>query len=474
MHPVSKLPPTSPVTKSVSSSEERNGHVPLSGKGAESDRKDMRDFAALFGELPAETPTDGPTTESLEEEVEVVLSEDDFADKQQPTDSETELYVRLSEITQAPPKLLENAVAQENGSASMANETVGEPAITLSKEERFAVSNLSATPQPAKSKPENVNVKQAIAAFAVDQRMVGHIRLEASQRQISVPSPAEGDSKTPRIADTVTTPEKTIVQIPVGKFAKEMPEQSERGQFIKTGDLPAVANGAVTTPFQATMPERSNASTALRRLGSIDEAARDRKYPLLPVTAAPPAQKAVQPMLASGPAIALLPHRSAEPSLTPTVDAPLELFGDPARALGPLTPAMLSRPELPAQVARQMVEVMQQQQNRPVELALNPVELGRVRMSIVAEDGGIIVHVLAERSETLDLLRRNIAQLGEEFKSLGYESIAFSFGEGSTGTSERDSGPNSEGSAALDLIEAPEATPIPQNMAAQSGVDIRL
>ncbi len=473
MHPISKLAQTSPVAKPLPSSEERNGHLPFSGKGTESDRKDMRDFAALFGELPADAPTDGPATESLEEEVEVALLPDYPADKQQPTDGETEPNARLSEGTQAPPKLLEKAGAQKDGSAGMKNETAGQPSITLSEKDQLALSNLSAT-QSAKTKLANVNVNQAIAAFAVDQRMVGNIKLETSRGPIFLPSAADGNSKTPGLAETVKPPENPIAQVPRGKFAKEMPEQGERRQITRTGDLPAVANGAVTTPFQATMPERSNASTALRRLGSTDEAVRDREYPLLPVKAAPPAQKAVQPMLASASDIALLPHRSAEPSLTPTVDAPLELFGEPARASAPMSPAMLSRPELPAQVARQMVEVMQQQPNRPVELALNPVELGRVRMSIVAEDGGIIVHVLAERSETLDLLRRNIAQLGEEFKSLGYESIAFSFGEGSTGTSERDSGPSSEGPASLNLIEALEATPIPQNIAAQSGVDIRL
>jgi len=42
-------------------------------------------------------------------------------------------------------------------------------------------------------------------------------------------------------------------------------------------------------------------------------------------------------------------------------------------------------------------------------------------------DTGISVLITAERPETLDLMRRHIDQLAEEFRSLGYEDIGFEF-----------------------------------------------
>jgi hypothetical protein len=90
----------------------------------------------------------------------------------------------------------------------------------------------------------------------------------------------------------------------------------------------------------------------------------------------------------------------------------------------------LARADTPAAIGRQMAEALQKLPDRPVEVSLNPRELGRVRMSIAASEAGITVSVVVERPETLDLMRRNIDQLAREFQSIGYENINFSFAEG--------------------------------------------
>ncbi|WP_386733392.1 flagellar hook-length control protein FliK [Lutimaribacter marinistellae] len=64
-----------------------------------------------------------------------------------------------------------------------------------------------------------------------------------------------------------------------------------------------------------------------------------------------------------------------------------------------------------------------------MDIALNPEELGRVRMSIVTRDDAITLHLGAERPETLELLRRNIAELASAFREIGYGSVDFTFGE---------------------------------------------
>lgn len=127
-------------------------------------------------------------------------------------------------------------------------------------------------------------------------------------------------------------------------------------------------------------------------------------------------------------------------------------------------------------IARQMAEVLQRASDRPVEVSLNPRELGRVRMNISAVEAGITVNVVAERPETLDLMRRNIDQLVREFEALGYNNINFAFAEGEARQNFSDGGsePDSQASTRLHLDTVPSEN-VPQVTRLQSsGVDIRL
>ncbi|MEI4233380.1 flagellar hook-length control protein FliK [Roseovarius sp. D22-M7] len=62
-----------------------------------------------------------------------------------------------------------------------------------------------------------------------------------------------------------------------------------------------------------------------------------------------------------------------------------------------------------------------------IELTLTPQELGRVRLTFNQSETGMIVNVQADRAETLELLRRNIDTLAQEFLDIGYESAQFTF-----------------------------------------------
>ena len=63
------------------------------------------------------------------------------------------------------------------------------------------------------------------------------------------------------------------------------------------------------------------------------------------------------------------------------------------------------------------------------EIALSPDELGRVSISVSGQDRPVIV-IMAERPETLDLLRRNADQLGAELRDAGLDGGALSFRDG--------------------------------------------
>jgi len=93
-----------------------------------------------------------------------------------------------------------------------------------------------------------------------------------------------------------------------------------------------------------------------------------------------------------------------------------------------LQPTSIAAAKTTRSIAQQLVATIQSQDSTRSEIQLNPKELGSVRMQLVVQDTSISMTILAERQETSDLMRRNIETLTEEFKQLGYDSIAFSFG----------------------------------------------
>ena len=136
------------------------------------------------------------------------------------------------------------------------------------------------------------------------------------------------------------------------------------------------------------------------------------------------------------------------------------------------------RPEMPAHIARQLAEVAQHLPARPVDITLSPEELGRVRLSVVPSEHGLVVNVLAERPETLDLLRRHIDQLAQEFQRLGYEDIGFSFsGAEQNMSDEQADHPTDHSGQATPLDpdhDAIENTRIHLSAEAVTGLDLRL
>ena len=70
-------------------------------------------------------------------------------------------------------------------------------------------------------------------------------------------------------------------------------------------------------------------------------------------------------------------------------------------------------------VSQQLLDAVRSAPERVVEITLKPEELGRVKMGISIGEGTISVSLVAERSETAELLRRHLEILNQEFKSLG-------------------------------------------------------
>ena len=75
-----------------------------------------------------------------------------------------------------------------------------------------------------------------------------------------------------------------------------------------------------------------------------------------------------------------------------------------------------SKPELAQVVVRQLAVVVPQVSDRPVEVLLNPEELGRVRMVMLGQDAQMVVQIHADKPETSDLIRRHLDMLAQDFQ----------------------------------------------------------
>ena len=130
-------------------------------------------------------------------------------------------------------------------------------------------------------------------------------------------------------------------------------------------------------------------------------------------------------------------------------------------------------------VLQQITDAIRRSPDKPIEIALNPAELGRVRMVMSASDAGITVNILAERPDTMDLLRRNIDDLSKSFSEMGYEDISFSFEHGDQTADDSEPQHSDSPTFAPDEFAAPETEnlspkTIPALAIAPDGIDMRL
>jgi flagellar hook-length control protein FliK len=92
----------------------------------------------------------------------------------------------------------------------------------------------------------------------------------------------------------------------------------------------------------------------------------------------------------------------------------------------------------------QIVQPLDPGRDGTFEVALEPEELGHVRLSLTTTDHGVTVQVQADRQDTLDLMRRHAAALAREFRDAGFGAVDLGF---SSQSGRRDKPPDSPPSA---------------------------
>lgn len=129
----------------------------------------------------------------------------------------------------------------------------------------------------------------------------------------------------------------------------------------------------------------------------------------------------------------------------------------------------------PPLVTAQIAEAARTLREGQMEVTLVPEELGRVRLTMTPSEAGMAVTIMAERPETLELMRRNIELLARDLSNQGFENLSFNFGGSGSGASQ--STPDEQGLDVGRMRPEPtdlEALTAPPPAPPQNGLDLRL
>ena len=146
------------------------------------------------------------------------------------------------------------------------------------------------------------------------------------------------------------------------------------------------------------------------------------------------------------------------------------------------TPIPQSEAALSRHIASQIADIAKPVPDRPIDLTLNPEELGRIRLSFNTENGVLSVSVTAERPETLDLMRRHIETLAQELRNIGYRDVNIGFGQEGKNPSASTFGQSAENGKepSADAQTDPEDSSnthlmtSTSNLHGETGIDLRL
>lgn len=133
-------------------------------------------------------------------------------------------------------------------------------------------------------------------------------------------------------------------------------------------------------------------------------------------------------------------------------------------------PVMQAIKTYPAtQVTTQIAQAVVEMKHGNADIMLAPEELGRVKIRLEPSGDGITIHVTTERSDTQDLIRRNLAVLSDDMRNAGFKDVTFDFGDQSQGA-------HSDGDTHqhTDFDQEPVEVLAILPVHSESGLDIRL
>jgi hypothetical protein len=158
-----------------------------------------------------------------------------------------------------------------------------------------------------------------------------------------------------------------------------------------------------------------------------------------------------------------LAHRLADPS------APIE----PVVRSGAASSSSASRTP-----AEQVADVLRRPLDGVIDVELRPLELGRLRLTFAQSEAGLHVLLAADRPDVLEMMRRQLDQLAQDLRGLGYERLSFSFeaGRGDGGGAMPQRVPETQRPKVgyADAAASVEVMPARGGNAPDTGLDLRL
>ncbi|NRA98530.1 MAG: flagellar hook-length control protein FliK [Rhodobacteraceae bacterium] len=305
----------------------------------------------------------------------------------------------------------------------------------------------------------------------VDRFAVKNVPGDEAQQEVPPgPKPSKAEPLVRLAAGPVASPASSPIAFPKADVSVSIGENQVGGSLkmdvLETPKAPTVADMSVARGViaETTVPTRKQESLLSERTGAAEAK-----------LAAEPA-KSIAPQTPQS----VLPETSTlrSPILSPSLDSGVIAVAidgsQPDRPLGDMARTASLPSASPQQVVTQVAEVLRQPANGPIEVSLSPEELGKLRITMTGTEASMVVQVSADRSETLELLRRHIDLLAQELKSQGFESLSFEFA-GSDQFNAFGGGENtSDGSgAALSGSDASEdVSPIRTPPIGASGTDV--
>lgn len=124
---------------------------------------------------------------------------------------------------------------------------------------------------------------------------------------------------------------------------------------------------------------------------------------------------------------------------------------------------------------QQLAVAIRRSEGGEIEIALEPEELGKVRLTLTPHDTRVAISVMVERPETLDLIRRHIDALTNDLRQQGYSQVAFDFAHGQNQQGHKSQADVPAQVASADIAPSPDASTItPRRPVRAGGLDLRL
>lgn len=201
------------------------------------------------------------------------------------------------------------------------------------------------------------------------------------------------------------------------------------------------------------------------------------ELPALPRLAAP--LPAPQIALPAAPVAFLGKDELTDPGGT-VVDAipegtPLSAGSPGTASVAALPPAAAPVQATPTQLAPLVLAAARQNGPADITVTLSPEELGTLHLRVAMDGDSLRVTMLADRPETLDLLRRHGEQLLAELRTLGFGGASLGFGSSGGNAAPKSFDSGAEMPDALPAAAAPlQIPPAPSRVQREGGLDLRL